>query len=305
MKSERGFALLAAMWLLVAIATVTLELGIQSRLRYLAAANTLESARARAAAEGGLAATRARLMVLAGRERAVDPWSEVSSLFRDTLRLDEARYHISLRDAGSALHVNKATEVELRRLLVALRVDAGHADRLAQCILDWRDPDDLHRARGAERDAYLREDAPVLPRNAPFEELDELQEVRGITPEIFERVSPYLTLLGTGQVNARTAERPVLLALPGMTEEAVAVLLRDRRARRITSVQDLALRLSPPARAALEADLMPLMARLTFETRELEVTSAAWLDGSPVRAQSEGLLVRSRDAVFLVWRRTT
>lgn len=306
MRSERGFALLAAMWLLVAIAAVVLEFGLAGRARHLAAANAVEGLRARGAAEGGLAEARARLTarVRAAGPGTTDPWEGAPLAFGDTLRLREASYSVTLRDAGAALHLNKASEEELRRFFVALRVDAGLADRLSQAILDWRDADDLHRARGAERDAYLREGSLVLPRNGAFQEVAELRNVREMTDELYARVTPYLILGGTGQVNVRAADRAVLLALPGMTEEAVAVLHRDRRARRIANLQDLALRLSPPARRTLDADLMTLMARVTFETREFEVVSEAWLDGSPVRARAEGLLVRSRDAVFLVWRRT-
>ncbi len=305
MRRERGFALIAALWLLVALSAITLEVSLVARERRLAAANTLEAAQARAAADAGLEHARARLAAVLQRG-ALDPWRWPDSLLAGETALGEgvARYRVALRDVGAALNVNRATEAELRRFFVALRVDAGAADRLAQTIMDWRDPDDLRRARGAERADYLRDGAAVLPRNGPFQSVAELGSVRGMTPEILSLARPYLTPLGTGQVNLNAASRPVLLALPGIGEEAAGVLLRHQEAGRpLHSLAALSLELSSGGRAALEADMTSLLARAAFETREVEAVSDGWVEGSPVRARGRGLLVRANEVAFLVWRR--
>jgi general secretion pathway protein K len=304
MRHERGFALIAALWLVVALSALALEVSLVARERRLAAANTVEGTQGRAAADAGLEHARARLAGMLERG-ALDPWRRVDSVLAQAVALGDARYRVTLRDAGSALNVNRASEAELRRLLVALRVDAGLADRLAQTIADWRDPDDLRRARGAEREEYLRAGRPVLPRNGPFQSIAELGSVLGMTPEILELIRPHLTLLGTGQVNLNAAPRPVLLALPGIGEEAAGVLLRRQNgARPLRSLAELSLELSSGARAVLQAETSALLARATFETREVEAVSDGWVDGSPVRVHAQGLLVRARDVAFLVWRRT-
>jgi len=304
MSRRSGFALLAALWLLVALSVASLALGVATRTRRLAAANLSEHVRAAAAARAGVEQLRGRLERRLDESSLIDPWRRADSLIVDTLVVADARAVVRAHDVGTALHLNRATEDDLRRLLVALRVDAGDADRLAQAIADWRDPDDLHRARGAERDAYLAAGAPALPRNGPFQTIAELLSVRGMTPALYERVRSHLTLLGSGQVNLNLADRPVLLALPGITEEAVAVLLRYRRQRRtIGSITDLERDLSPGVRRELTAELPALLARTTTETREIEIGSEGWLPGSPVRVTATGLLVRSRGAVFYVWSR--
>ncbi|HYU29468.1 MAG TPA: hypothetical protein VEK83_10590 [Gemmatimonadales bacterium] len=306
MSDRRGFALLAALWLLVAFSIAGLALSASGRSRRLAAANLSEATAAQAAAAGGLDQLRQRLAMrldaVAGS--ALDPWHGVDSVMPDTLALGAERVLVRAHDTGAALNLNRAGDEELRRLFMALRVDAGEADRLAQAIADWRDPDDLHRARGAERDAYLAAGARMLPRNGPFQSLAELLGVRGMSASLFERVRPHLTLLGSGQINVNLADRPVLLALPGMTEEAVAVLLRYRRQNRTVGlIADVQRDLSPAARRELAAALPTLLARTTTETREVEVNSEAWLPGSPVHVRLTGLLVRARSAVFYVWSR--
>jgi general secretion pathway protein K len=304
MSDRRGFALIAALWLLVAISVLSLALETTARSHRLAAANLAESVQARTAADAGIEQTRARLVRRLNATTVGDPWAGADSLFRDTIAVDPGRVLVSARDVGAQLNLNRATEDELRRFFVALPIDAGLADRLAQSILDWRDEDDLHRPRGAERDEYLKAGAVQLPRNGPFQSLDELAAILGMTRATYERVRPNLTLLGSGQVNVNAADRPVLLALPGMTEEAVAVLFRYRRRHQaLANLTDLERDLSPGARNALAAHLPELLGQATTETREVAVTSVGWVEGSPVRVRITALFVRARGSVFQVWSR--
>jgi general secretion pathway protein K len=312
-RGRSGFALIAALWLLVALSALGLEFALRAQDRRLAAANVGEEARARAAALAGIEHARARLGRLlfdpdagtAGRPwDRHDPWASPTGLLPDSFSLCDGRYRVHLRDAGEALHLNRATEEEILRLLLALRVDGGRADEIAQSIMDWRDSDDLHRPRGAEQDYYLRAGSPVLPRNGPFEDLSELLHVRGMTPAILDQLAPHLTLLGTGRINLNAAARPVLLSLPGIGEEAVAVLLRYRRqGRRVGNLFELSNDLSTEARALLSAELPRLTARTTTITREVEIRSEGWTGGARLSSQAEALLVRSGDAAFVVWRK--
>jgi general secretion pathway protein K len=306
MRDRRGFALLAALWLLVALSVLGLEFGLRARERRLAAANVLEGGRAGAAADAGIAEAHALLArLLDDPRRMLDPWGGSEVLLRDTVAIGEAKYLVRLADAGAALNLNRATEDELRRLFTVLRVDFGLADRLAQSIMDWRDSDDLHRARGAEREDYLRAGAAVLPDNRPFDRLRDLRQVMGMTPEIYASVRPYLTLLGSGQVNLNAAPRPVLLALPGMTEQAAAVVLRRRSGSRpIRNLMELANELPTQPRAALQEHFPDLLSRAAFDTREIVATSDGWADGSPVHIAVTGLFARGGSHAFLVWRST-
>lgn len=303
MKSERGFALIAALWLLVVLSSVGLTLSLAARDRRVVALNAAERTRAAWAARGGLETVRGRLERLLQETASPnpDPWWDPQDFLPDTVRQDDAAFYVLARDANAALNLNRAGEEELRRLFAALRVDATRADSLAQAIADWRDADDLHRARGAEREAYLESGAPTLPRNGPFRSVAELLDVRGMTPELFAGISPFVTVAGTGLVNLNTAPREVLLALPGMSEEAAAVIERYRSARtRVAGLGDLAQLLSSSARALLQAHFAELAARATFETRELELVSTGWSGDGRVRVTASALLVRARETAFLI-----
>jgi general secretion pathway protein K len=312
LKAERGFALVAALWLLVALSVVGLEFGLRSHARHLAAANALEASRASAGVAAGLADAQALLARLAREpatlgaadpNRLLDSWAGFASFLGDTSSIGEVRYRVSFHDANAALHLNRATEDELRRLFLGLHVDFGVADRLAQAIMDWEDADDLHRARGAERADYLRAGLAVLPADRPFDRLSDLRHVMGMTPEIYRLVRPHLTLLGTGQVNLNAASRPVLLALPGMTEQSVGLLLRrSGGSRPVRTLAELGNELPAAPRKALQDHFAELSARVVFETRELIATADGWTDGSPVHVTATGLFARAGSNAVMVWR---
>jgi general secretion pathway protein K len=320
MRERRGFALIAALWLLVAFAAIGTAISVQARARRLGAANSLDEDRGHAAAEAGLEQTRGRLARLLGGNTPTgqqliapigDPWRQAVLVRADTGRLGNERYLVSMQDAGASLNINRATEEQLERFFVALPIDARIADEIAQSVMDWRDSDDLHRIHGGEADDYLRLGSAVLPANASFSRLEELQYVKGMTPEIFLRARPYLTVMGTGMINMNTAPRPVLLALPGMTEEAVAVLERTRDSSQpIQSMEELSLQLSSGARAELAramSSLLPFerIPAVGFDTRELHVRSEGWTDGSPVHKWIDALVVRAGGLGVVVFRRAS
>jgi type II secretory pathway component PulK len=310
---RRGFALIAALWLLVAFAAVGTAISVQARARRLSAANSLDAERGLAAAQAGLDHARSRLARLIAPGSVTlpsanpgDPWREAALILTDTVRFGNELYHVSIRDAGASLNLNLAGEQQIRRMLIALPIDAGLATEIAESVADWRDTDDLHHLHGAEADDYLRMGSPVLPANGDFPRMEDLAYVKGVTPAIFKRVRPLLTIVGTGQINLNSAPRPVLLSLPGMTDEAVAVLERMRTGPvSIHSLQELSQQLSSGPRAVLTDAIPELTPLVSFETRELDVRSEGWSEGSPVHKQVEALVVKAGRMGVVSFRKTT
>lgn len=69
---------------------------------------------------------------------------------------------------------------------------------LVDAIKDWIDEDDFVRLNGAEKHAYLHNS---MPRNAPFQMVQELRLVKGMTPEIWADIQPYVVLFGGEPIN--------------------------------------------------------------------------------------------------------
>ena len=312
-RKREGFALMAALWLVVLVGVTGYELSVRARSRRLAVANALETVQARAAAEAALETARAAIEQQLRQPREtrvaasvvmIDPLSDLAFVRADTFELGNARSTALVHDAGSRLQVNRATEDDIRRFLVALPLDARIADHLAQSILDWRDPDDFRRPNGAERDDYLHRGARVLPANADFRAIDELRDVDGMTADVYARIAEYLSVTGSGQINLNSAPRQVLRSLPGIGDEAAGALLQARQAGRpLQSLTELSVRLSSAARQSLLDATAVLMPRVTFEAHEVAVEAFGWVQGSPVRVPAIALFQRSGDVLTVTTRR--
>jgi type II secretory pathway component PulK len=297
------------------LAPVSLELSAIARGRRLAVVNALESARAAAAAESGIEHARAHLVRMIGEGGAgqtwndplsvLDPWHDAATAIHDSVTMDDgATYRTHVSDLGAMLNVNRVTEDELRAFLTAKAIDVVSVDGLAQAILDWRDADDSRRPHGAERDDYIKAGAREIPRNGPFESIDELRFVRGMTPAILSKIRGELTVFGSGQVNVNSAGPAVLASIPGITPLAVEIISQtQRRGRRIESVRQLTDLLPTQARTPFDRALVTALQRLVFDTHELLIRSDGWLAGSPVRVHEEAVIARGGNAAFLTWRR--
>jgi general secretion pathway protein K len=152
----------------------------------------IESAAARTAADAGI-------------QRAI--LDLVSSHTGSTFRTDGTVYawrfanstvHISVQDEGGKINLNQASEALLAALFDSVGVDPSRAQSLADAIADFRDADNLPRPRGAEEAEYRTAGLAWGPKNAPFEAVEELQQVLGMTREIYERVAPDLTIYSLG-----------------------------------------------------------------------------------------------------------
>jgi general secretion pathway protein K len=294
--ARRGVALFTALWLVVAIGIVGLQFSLEARERRLAAANTVEIAQSRAAALAGVEHAQARLerlvrqMPLTGTGvanlRSQDPWLDADTLVRIDGDVGGARYEVRVRETGSALNPNRATEDQLRMLLTRLGFDYGLSDQLAQCIMDWRDDDVMHRNRGAERDQYVAAKRLILPRDGPLQSLPELLQVMHMTPEIFDSIAPFLTLEGNGQINVNSAPPAVMATLPGVGDAGVASIMRLRGAgRRIMTVAEL--------RTITGGSGPALTTRqVAFEARSVVVTSTGWNQGSRTPFLVEAVITR-------------
>jgi general secretion pathway protein K len=90
---------------------------------------------------------------------------------------------------------------------------------------------DLASAIVARRKRRPGEATPgTSPRVALFATVDEVREVPGVDPPLFEQIAPFLTVYsGQPRINPLTAPRDVLLALPGAVPAEIDRLLAMRR----------------------------------------------------------------------------
>ncbi len=136
----------------------------------------------------------------------------MAASIRGTPSGGEVRF--AIRDEGGKVDLNQAPDILLRELFVAVGVDPERGEQLAQAIADFRDEDSDKRPNGAEERDYASAGLAYGPKNQPFELVDELTYVLGMTPELYRRVAPLLTVRAQeGNPHAYTAPAEVRAAM--------------------------------------------------------------------------------------------
>jgi general secretion pathway protein K len=153
-------------------------------------------------------------------------------------------YGVRMIDEGGRISLNRADEALLRKVFETLGLKADEQEEITDAIIDWRDSDDLHRLHGAEDEYYMKLPEPYHAKNGPFDSVDELLQVRGITRELFygqrdrgfgSSDTPAIPLREvfsvfneSANINVRTAPVAVLRVVLGGDEDAVDEIVTAR-----------------------------------------------------------------------------
>jgi len=271
--NPRGFALLAALWLLTGVGAVVMAGNLATRESVQASVNRISSKRAAWAAEGCFERLRSRLdQLVAGRV----PWESLGTRVA-TEYVEAFGCHADLRPAGFALDVNTANRERLHALLTAAGLGTSAVDSMTDALLDWRDLDDESRPFGAEKDWYRSNHRPE-PRNGPLAATAELRLIRGFDRDSWDS----LLDVESGRTPVNLAPPSVVGSLPGMTSELRYQLTDRRRQRRpITTLWQLAEGASRAARDSLSARMSELAAEATIEPEAWVLSVSA--NGLPAR----------------------
>ncbi|WP_339339267.1 type II secretion system minor pseudopilin GspK [uncultured Oceanicoccus sp.] len=103
----------------------------------------------------------------------------------------------------------------LQTLELAEPIDQSQAEYIASAVSDWVDSDSNVRPEGGAEDGYYADlELPYKPANRAFNSVSELRWVKGITPQIYQALAPYVTALDdSAKLNVNTAEATVLRAI--------------------------------------------------------------------------------------------
>jgi general secretion pathway protein K len=102
---------------------------------------------------------------------------------------------VAVQDELGRIDLNAADGSLLNQLLRSVGESQTDADTLTDTILDWRDGGTgLSRLHGKSDDSYANAGLAYRPRHAAFQSVDELKLVFGMTPSLFARIRPALTV---------------------------------------------------------------------------------------------------------------
>ncbi len=246
--NQRGVALLVVLWIFIFLLVVAFDFSTSVREEAAAAYRYSNE-------------TEGYYLALAGFERGIYEFLQQSA-GSDALRAQKredifdgdwheeavgsGNFRVRWVDEGGKININRADEQTLRRVFTNLGVEEPSRSILVDSIMDWRDPDDLHRLSGAENEYYRSLTPPYTARNGPFDTVEDLLWVRGMTSELFygygaanggsepegERVALreiFTVDSPIDRVNLRTASVDVIHALTGIPLEKTRRFVDERK----------------------------------------------------------------------------
>lgn len=112
------------------------------------------------------------------------------------------------------IDINYASRPLLQLIFEQAGLDEQSTQNMLDILEDFRDVDDLKRINGAEDGDYENAGLPFGAKDALLERIEELQQVLGMTPQLYQAMTRFLTVnSGAAGINPMLAPRQMLLLL--------------------------------------------------------------------------------------------
>jgi general secretion pathway protein K len=239
------------MWVLVALLLLAGGLALKVRADVQISRNFADLIRCRWAAVAGI-----NYALLQVKELAKQPnlylGEEGMAITSDpeVYELDDLTYDVTITDEAGKVDINTASADVLEALFGSREI--------AESIVDWRDTDDTPGPQGAENEYYASLPRPYKCKNAPFETVEELLLVKGITRDMLTKPAEGETLPleacltiysedknqtvdGKARVNIKTANQSALKSAlsDALTDQDIAAIIQQREARMFTTAGEI------------------------------------------------------------------
>lgn len=229
---ERGAALLSVLLLVAVMAVIAAIMLDRLHLATRLAGNgqAMTQARLYATSAETLAMARIKAMVDTSQERTVDQGGLLGREFplplaRGTVlaRVDDAGNCFNLNslveaDAQGVLKLRVAGLNQLRALMAGLGISPAESAIASDAIADWIDSDNAPSPNGAEDETYQGSTVPYRTAGRLIGDVSEIRAVRGMTPQFYERMRPWLCALPAAElspinVNTLRPDQALLLSM--------------------------------------------------------------------------------------------
>jgi len=217
-RNENGAALIITLLVIVIMTVTVTEFIYHTWVDRSIAAGFRDDVRAVAAVRAGVDAARAVIIEDKKEDirngRIVDHLGELWSQQSLPVPIGETYAFVTITDESAKIDLNRLTEGSqgeklrpvFRRLLEILDIDQAIAD----AVIDWIDEDE---DGFYENSYYMGLPAPYGCKNNKLDSLEEIKRIKGITPEVFNRLKNFVTIRSTGWININSAPVELIRAL--------------------------------------------------------------------------------------------
>ena len=203
-RRDGGFAIIIVLWTVGLLALLGSHIAASARNAAQASGRLRDAAIAEAAADG--VALQAIFHLLAPPR---DQWPATG--VAHAVPVAGGRAVVTITDDAGRINPGNASGALLVALLRHVGVPDQMATNLGAAMLDWRTAGTSPSAGGAKDPQYLAARRPYGPPRERYVTVEELLLVLGMTPAIYERLEPFLSVHKTGGVDLNKAD-PIVIA---------------------------------------------------------------------------------------------
>lgn len=178
-QASAGSALIVVLWSLVLISFLAGQYLDHNRGKACFAENAWSSLKKKEAVDSMLHLFATDSWPIPGEINLTGTWTEFSPGGVDLW--------VKVDSEADRININSAPDSRIRQKIQELLGEerADEADELANAILDWRDKDTLVRVNDTEEAFYRAQGLAYTPSDGPFNVLNELILVKGMTRDLF------------------------------------------------------------------------------------------------------------------------
>lgn len=219
-KDEKGMILIVTLWILAILTLLAVSFSYRMRVEIKLTQFQIDSLRALYLAKAGINYAIAQL------KKDTNDYDSLNEqwAYKKEIELGKGKFIFYIEDEERRINLNTAPKSMLDKL--------GLKEDIVCAIIDWRDEDNkITKPDGVEDEYYQTLNRPYHCKNAPFESIEELLLVKGVTSEILygeDNISQWMTVYGKGKININTAPKKVLSILPGLNDELAQNIINYR-----------------------------------------------------------------------------
>jgi len=225
-QAQSGIALVAVLWVVLLLSVIAASFGLSTRTSLQLSNHVLHQARAAGLIEAAIS----RSIIELNKPIQSQLWAQDGT--PQTWEFGGASFLIALQDARGLIDLNQGDKTTLKKLFQNLEIPDDDARKIADAIVDWKDSNKFAQLNGAEDSDYESAGLPYRSKDAPFDTVEELRLVLGVTHAYYEKIAAFLTVHSKSRnVNSEVAPAQVLSALPGFDQQQIDEIQRRRQAR--------------------------------------------------------------------------
>lgn len=259
-EQRRGSALITVLWIVGLLSLVVVSFAFDALIEGKVISYYRKRMKADALARSGLEIAEmlmSKSIALKGKpepdDKDADVWygeakrlSEGQAIRGLSRAVGDGTVRVDIVPEPARRNVNLLKEEDWERILEVGEVPQEQWPDLIDSVMDWIDPDDKARMRGAETDdTYARLEPSYRAKNGPLDTVGELLLVKGVNRAILyggvletnnpaeasgviSGIDDLLTTYSDGKVNINAASQRVLMTLPGVDEIVSGAIIEER-----------------------------------------------------------------------------